>query len=149
MDIKAKVRRIMAAAYNIDGVYTYLSKISRSNATEQEIFYALNDGKLHSQKTISEEWCIPKTTLNTIIKNCEAEGLITLERSGKGRELYIRLTEMGKAHAEQLLQPIYEAEAAALNRTLEKYGDGFIEAMEYFVEEFEYSSDMKQRRKET
>ena len=32
------------------------------------LYYVLNDGKAHSQKEISEEWLVPRTTLNTVVK---------------------------------------------------------------------------------
>lgn len=145
MDSKALVRRIMTIAYNIDGVYTYLSKKSGAKANELSLFYALNDGKLHSQKTISEEWYIPKTTLNTIIKEHEALGHITLESSGKGREMHICLTDSGKAYANELLQHLYEIEAAALKAATDKYGTEFIEAMEYYTECFEKNSGINNK----
>lgn len=145
MDSKVLVRRIMTAVYNVDGVYRYLSKKQGTKANEMSLFYALNDGKLHSQKTISEEWYIPKTTLNTIIKECESAGYITLESAGKGRELHVCLTEKGKEYANELLQPLYAREAKALRETLDKYGPEFIEAMEYYADRFEEAADMKKK----
>lgn len=42
------------------------------------LLYALNDGRAHSQKQISEDWLIPKTTINTIVKEFTDIGYVTL-----------------------------------------------------------------------
>lgn len=77
------------------------------------LLYALEDGKPHSQKEICEDWLIPKTTINTIVKEQIAAGRITL-RAGKGkREKIICLTESGHAYAQKALQGICEAERVA------------------------------------
>ena len=37
------------------------------------LYYVLNDGKAHSQKEISEEWLVPRTTLNTVVKELKKD----------------------------------------------------------------------------
>ena len=60
------------------------------------LYYVLNDGKAHSQKEISEEWLVPRTTLNTVVKEEIEKGYIRLETPGSTREKNIILTENGK-----------------------------------------------------
>lgn len=94
--------------------------------------YALDDGKPHSQREISQEWLVPKTTVNTIVKTWEKEGLLTLTPiPHKRREKYIILTESGREYAKEFMGFIYRAEEKALKRTLDKYSDEFIKGLEF------------------
>lgn len=96
--------------------------------------YVLDDGKPHSQREISQEWMIPKTSVNTIVKRWEKDGLVIFAHiPGKRREMNIMLTEAGKEYAKQFLSFLYSAEDKALQKTIEKYSDEFIEVIEFFA----------------
>lgn len=101
----------------------------------------MDDGKPHSQKQICEDWLIPKTTVNTVVKELQEAGYITLLLEDNTREKKILLTDSGKAYTEELLKKVYAAEQEALNRTLQDFSAAFINAFEYFskclCEEFE------------
>lgn len=126
-------RRLTLALFNIDEIYFKNEKKKAVKHSELCLMYALDDGKTHSQRQISEEWLIPKTTLNTIVKKWERDGLLTLSViSGKRREMQISLTETGKIYAKQKLNFIYKAEEEAVKRTCEQFSDEFIEAIEFF-----------------
>ena len=132
-DVRATAKRLIRALYNIDEVYYTSEKKRRLSDAELCILYALDDGQPHSQKEICEKWLVPKTTVNTITKKWEAQGLLTLAAiSGKRREMQITLTDSGKAFSQEILDFIYRAEDTALTKTLDKYSDPFIEALEYF-----------------
>lgn len=143
--IREKARRLTIALFKIDEIYfTNEQKISIKES-ELCLMYALDDGKSHSQRQVSEQWLIPKTTLNTIVKQWERKGLLTLSAiPGKRREMQISLTEAGKKYAEASLDFMYQAENQAVQKTLERYSDTFIEALEYFGgalnEAFEHSN---------
>lgn len=94
--------------YNIDGYYTMYAKRYRVKENELWILYALNDGNEHSQIEISQNWDIPKTTINTIIKQFEKVGYVELiQIKGKKREMNIKLTKDGREYAEKLLSDLY------------------------------------------
>jgi len=132
-DLRATAKRLILALYNIDEAYYASERKKRLSDAELCIMYALDDGQPHSQKEICEEWLIPKTTINTITKKWEAQGLLTLTPIvGKRREMQITLTAEGKAYAKDFMAFIYRAEDIALAKTLDKYSDSFIEALEYF-----------------
>ncbi len=103
--------------YQIDGIYCSYgrnSKITSPNLLW--IMYALNDGNKHSQKQICDDWDIPRSTANTIIKDLEIKGYISLSQiKGKRRELNIYLTESGKEYANLLLQDLYNKEEEVYN----------------------------------
>ena len=126
-------RRLILALYNIDEAY-YLSE-GRKKISDAElcVMYALDDGKPHSQREISQEWLVPKTSVNTIVKRWEKEGLLTQTPiPGKRREMHLMLTDKGKEYAKSFMGFLYRAEDKALKKTLDKYSDEFIEVIEYF-----------------
>lgn len=133
--IRATAKRLILALYNIDEVYYTSEKKRRLSDAELCILYALDDGQPHSQKEICEKWLVPKTTVNTITKKWEAQGLLTLNAiHGKRREMQVTLTDTGKVFSKEILDFLYRAEDKALIKTLEKYSDTFIDALEYFGE---------------
>ena len=131
--MKEKARRLIKALYRIDGAYIFGEYNGEITDTEMCLLYALDNMEKPSQKELSEEWLISKTTVNSIVKRMEKKGFLTLHPiQGKSREKCICLTEAGKEYADQMLMPMYAAEEWAVSKTLEKYPESFIEAMEYF-----------------
>ena len=128
-------RRLILALYNIDEVYYLNEGRKKISDAELSVMYALDDGKPHSQREISREWLVPKTTVNTIVKRLEKEGLLTQTPiQGKRREMNIMLTDAGREYAKSFMSFLYKAEDKALKKTLDKYSDEFIEVIEYFGE---------------
>jgi len=130
---RQNAKRLILALYNIDEVYYVSEKKKRLSDAELCIMYALDDGQPHSQKEICDEWLVPKTTVNTITKKWEAQGYLTLTPiPGKRREMHIMLTDAGRDYAKSFMGFLYRAEDTAMKKTLEKYSDEFIEAIEFF-----------------
>lgn len=131
--MRKTARRLILALCNIDEVY-YLSEANKQlSDAELSVMYALDDGQPHSQREISQEWLLPKTSVNTIVKRWEKEGLLTLTPiPGKRREMNIILTDAGREYAKSFMAFLYRAEEKALEKTIEKYSDEFIEAIEFF-----------------
>ena len=127
------IRRIMISVNATEGAYYIIAKKSGVKENTLSLLYALDDGKSHSQKEICEEWLIPKTTLNTIVKECIAAGYIFLDADQPGKEKMIRLTPMGQNYAKKILQQIYELEERAMERTLQSFSPEFAQAFEEFT----------------
>lgn len=98
--------------YQIDGVYeTYGKNCRVSSPNLLWILYALNDGERHSQKQICNDWAIPRSTANTIIKDLQSKRYITLSQiKGERRELLVSLTPSGKQYADGILSDLYRRE---------------------------------------
>lgn len=76
------VRRIALAVNKIDGIYYQAAKKSGIKENVLTLLYALSDHVPRSQKQVSKEWLIPKTTINTIVKECiEAGYVLFLEQT--------------------------------------------------------------------
>lgn len=111
------IRRIMISINKIDELYERVQRKTGVKGNTVWVLYALDDGKPHSQKQIYEEWLIPKTTLNTIVKELESDGYVRMEPiSGQRREMNIYLTEAGKKYARQVLDSFYQAEEEAFGQ---------------------------------
>ena len=98
--------------YGIDGIYDEYGRKNKIASTNVLwILYALNDDEKHSQKDICDGWSIPRTTINTIIKDLEQQQMVEMiPIPGKRREKYVKLTEKGKEYADYVLAKLYEKE---------------------------------------
>lgn len=100
------------ALYHVDSFYDEFAKKSNVSPALLWVLYALNDGNSHTQIEISTDWKLPKTTVNTVIKEIQKEGYVELVPiKGKRREMAIVLTEDGKKFADDLLSELYKKEA--------------------------------------
>lgn len=98
--------------YKIDTFYAEFAKKKHVKSTILWVLYALNDGKEHTQKEICDTWELPRTTANTVVKELEADGMVTLSQiKGKKREMLVSLTEAGKQYAEDTLSDLYALES--------------------------------------
>ena len=126
-------RRLTLALNKIDVVYLANENKKTISDAEYCFMYALDDALPHSQKDISEEWLIPKTTINSIAKKYEREGYITCSRvPGARREMMITLTDVGHEYVKNQLAFMYRAEEIAIRKTVEQFGEGFIEIIEAY-----------------
>ena len=101
------------ALYHVDSFYDEFAKQSNVSSALLWVLYALNDGNSHTQIEISNDWELPKTTVNTVIKEIQKNGYVDLiPIKGKRREMSIVLTESGKKYADRVLADLYKKEAA-------------------------------------
>ncbi|HJD22992.1 MAG TPA: MarR family transcriptional regulator, partial [Firmicutes bacterium] len=96
----AAIYRLMVAINKIDGSYYLCARKLGVKENTLALLYALGDGLPHSQKQISEDWLIPKTTINTIVKELADAGYLSLLATEDSREKTIRLTESGNDYAQ-------------------------------------------------
>ena len=100
------------ALYHVDAFYDEFAKQSNVSSALLWVLYALGDGKPHTQIEISNDWELPKTTVNTVIKEIQKDGYVELVPiKGKRREMSIVLTESGKKFADDVLADLYKIEA--------------------------------------
>ena len=63
------IDRINLCMNQIDGLYYMAARKMGIKDNTLILFYVLNDRKPHTQKEICEEWLIPRTTINTIVRS--------------------------------------------------------------------------------
>ncbi len=130
MNSKQFFKQLGMLLYGIDGIYDeYGKKCKVASPNVLWVLYALNDDEKHSQKDICDGWSIPRTTINTIIKDLEQQEMIVMfPIPGKRREKYIKLTTKGKEHADYVLAKLYQKEKMIFERISEP--DKFINDLE-------------------
>lgn len=123
------------ALYHVDSFYDEFAKQSNVSSALLWVLYALNDGNPHTQIEISNDWKLPKTTINTVIKEIQQLGYVELiPIKGKRREMSIVLTETGKEYADNLLSVLYKKEAAVF-KTLSPEERQIVEVMKKLAKE--------------
>lgn len=132
-DCVKAMRRLAISMNEVNGTYYYCARKLGVKENTLALLYALDDGEPHTQKQINEDWLIPKTTINTIVKELMAAGYITLLHERQTREKTILLTDEGKAYTRGLLKTIYTAEQIALKKTLQEFTPEFIDAFDCFA----------------
>ena len=121
--------------YRIDGYYSEFAKKENVKANLLWIMYALSDNKPHTQKEICNEWDLPLTTINTIIKDLEKQKLVKLLKiGGKKREMNITLTKEGQNFSDRLLVKLFDLEKQVFTK-IEKNADNLILELEEFEKE--------------
>lgn len=131
------MKRLMSDITKMDGLYYLWGKNTGISENMLILMYALNDNQMHTQKQVCEQFSIPKTTINTIVKELVEKGLIVFENGENLKEKNLTLTKKGKIYAEEITGELKEIERIAIEKTLEKYSINFIEAFEYLVESME------------
>ncbi|MCI7222139.1 MAG: MarR family transcriptional regulator, partial [Erysipelotrichaceae bacterium] len=107
MDAREFFYEFGRALYHIDAYYGEFAKHSGVSPALLWVLYALNDGKSHTQIEISNDWDLPKTTVNTIVKELQQKAYVELVAiKGKRREMTIELTVSGKKYANDLLSKL-------------------------------------------
>ena len=130
-------RRLIAATSAADGAYYRWAVQSGVTPHTLDLLYALDDGLPHSQKQICEEWAIPKTTINTVVKACQTAGYITLApMPDQPRQRQLCLTPAGLAYARQTLEELYIMENQAMAAAAARFGPDFVAAMEFYCAQF-------------
>ena len=106
--------------YKIDAYYAQFAKKSGVPPRLLWVLYALNDGEAHTQKEICDTWILPRTTVNTVVKELKEQGYVILTPvKGKKREMHVILTDEGKVYANAKLARLYEIEDRVFHQLTE------------------------------
>ncbi|MBS6564978.1 MAG: MarR family transcriptional regulator [Selenomonadales bacterium] len=135
--IQKEIRRLIIAVNKIDGLYYQEAKKLGIKGNALSLLYALDDGEPHSQKQLCEQWLIPRTTMNTIVKEYVKNDLITLKNEEHSKEKIIVITPEGRRYVQKLCAEIYRAEQSAMTETLKSFSSQFISAMEAFASQLQ------------
>ena len=125
-----KIRRLMLASNQMDGGYYLFARKAGIRENTLALLYALDDGHPHSQKQVCEEWLIPKTTINTVVRELLRKDYITLGAAGPTKEKTILLTQRGRQYADEIMEEIVRAKIdqnPAVKERLLETGDIIIE----------------------
>lgn len=133
MDRFTFYRMLGEAVYRIDGAYDACSRNAGVKPGLLWMLSALNDGQTHTQSQLCWDWNYPRTTVNTLVKELEKGGYVELHPvPGTRRELFVELTESGKAYADEILQGVYEAEDRLFKLYFQNRSTGFVKELNDF-----------------
>ena len=109
--------QLMSAMTRTDALYGRWARQQGVSPNLLTLHYGLaTRAEPYTPTEVSDAWCLPKQTLNSLLRTAEKEGHLRLEPiPGQSKQKYIRLTPAGEEHAEKLLQPLWLAETAALH----------------------------------
>ena len=132
-DTHEKVRRFMIAFNRIDALYVDSVRTFGVKGNLFVLFYAIADGKPYSQRQICDDWKLPRTTLNTIVRECVKDGLVRLVPRGN-KEKDIVMTDKGREIADRVFAPIFAVESRVMEPFFKA---GALEMMEKMADSFE------------
>ena len=89
-------------------------KLNMSDSIFDIFYYLCEAGDGCMQRDICRSSCLPKQTVNSSIRELEQQGYLTLT-PGKGRGMYIYLTETGKQFVSEKIYPVIEMENNAFS----------------------------------
>ena len=111
----------------INSIYAKYDEYARKfNVVSSNLFwllYALNDGKQHRQLDLCEHCCLPKSTINTIIKDLEKKGYVILTKGEDKRERLVSYTISGKEYADSILNDLFSKEDNVFNENKDELMD--------------------------
>lgn len=132
--LEREISRLVTAINKIDGAYYFCARRMSLRENTLALLYALHDGQPHTQKQIVEDWLIPKTTINTAVRELKREGYLALTPLPHSREKALVLTEAGREHFGGMLARLWAAEQEALCHTLAEYPPEFVDAFDHFAQ---------------
>ncbi len=131
--LEQEILRLMMAINQIDGAYYFCAKRMALQENTLALLYALDDGKPHTQKQVGADWLIPKTTVNTTVRELRQEGYLRLVPLPHSREKAIVLTEAGRMRFGNQMARRKAAEQEARRQTLAEYPPEFVDAFDHFA----------------
>lgn len=136
-DYREEIYRLMLTINRCTGVYYEIAKKMGVKENTLLLLDILSDKRQHSQKQICDDWHMPKTTLNTIIKECVSSGYVVLLTQRKSKEKLIALTDSGQIFADEITQKMKEAVQRSMEKIKKEYSTDFILVFEKYVEYLE------------
>ena len=121
--------RAMRALNRIDSQYVQMRRAIGVKESLFVLLYACADGEPRSQKEICDEWYLPRSTLNTVVREQVKAGNVELVPRGD-KQKDVRLTEAGCALADRLIGPLLDAEEDVACTCI---SDGLIRDLEVFA----------------
>ncbi len=149
MNYRQQMNLITTHLGKITKLYHDCAKSQGISYNTMTVLYALHQSQPCTQKKISEEWGLPKQSVNTIIRDFQKKGYIELLTGSNKKEKLVIFTDKGNTFANEILEPILAMEERILQRigeeesrqvenTMAKFADIFSE--EFLTYEKNYQS---------
>lgn len=134
MGYEKQIEAITSTIDRVKHLYVTWSKLRGENYYRASIAYMLYASGAHFQKDMSENYGLPKQTINNVIVSLEKEGYITLTVDKKDkRSKLICLTESGRAYAKEIVEPLMICEERTLARMGAQKVDMLIDLLDEYA----------------
>lgn len=121
----------------INALYDIWAKQHGISSNTLYVYYSLYEDNNCTQKEICTKWCLPKQTVNTILKDLEKKNYITLaSQSNDRRNKTIKLTQTGKDHIFKIVKALKTKELTILRTMRHSEVESFIQSFKRFTELF-------------
>lgn len=118
-NMQAQLERYYALWKDCTAAYEEWSKEQGLSSNGVLVLYSFCSSEYCTQRSISSKWCIPKQTVNTILKDLEKKGYVEMAAVQEDkRSKQLTLTEAGRAFAEEVVGKLRKKEV----RVMEKMG---------------------------
>lgn len=115
--IRKQLEAVSLAVSKVVGFYHRWAQQNAANYYVLQVFYALQAEGPLTQKHISENYEMPKQTVNKVVTLLKKEKYITLKASkADKREKIILLTKLGEEYSRELLAPLFKIEEQAVTQ---------------------------------
>lgn len=129
------ISRLNSVVNRTDYLYEKWTKLQGVNSYESKILYMLRFTEMDSQKSMAENYGMPKQTINTVVAKLSMYGYVTLETDERDkRSKRITLTQKGKEYADFVLLPLVGCEKRALEKMGEKRIGIMIDTMKEYAD---------------
>lgn len=136
MTVRQQMKELCSCLWRQDELYATLARRHGMSFHTALTLYALDQDGGCTQKQIAENWLIPKQTVNTVVKDLERRGYVSLRAGRDQKEKLVDLTPAGRAFAAPCLQEIYELEDRAVDAMGQERFREMVEANTAFTRAF-------------
>ena len=112
-NVLSELQRYYALWKDSTAMYKEWSKEQGLSSNGVLLLYSFHEeDSSYTQKMLSEKWCIPKQTVNMILKDFEKKGYVEMvPMPNDKRNKQICLTEKGKLYAANIVTKLHEKES--------------------------------------
>lgn len=133
-NVQLQLQRYYSLWKDCTAMYEEWSKTQGLSSNGVLVLYSFyEEEKACTQKSISQKWCIPKQTVNTILKDFSEKGYVEMvSQSEDKRNKLLRLTDSGRKFADDVIGKLHKKEIYVM----EKMGLENIKSMNDNLESF-------------
>ena len=116
VSIEKNMEQLFRDDFKVEFLYREWSKKFGIGYYAMLILFAISRSDACTQKEISEQWLLPKQTVNAAVKEFQKKGYIQLTPGRNQKEKPVSFTEEGKVLAHQILEEGFMLEKRILER---------------------------------
>lgn len=136
MTIREQMKLFCTCLCRQDELYAAAAKRRGLSFHTLITLYALDQDEGSTQSQLAKTWMIPKQTLNTVIKELERQGYVSLRTGKDQKEKLVFFTSEGRDFAADGLRELYAMEDGAVAAVGPERFREMVEANRAFTEAF-------------